>query len=398
MVITKWSGSVWNQVFLGVDGAPDDSKFPNPPFTTFATTPLSREKPFLFVEHDQYLVRVPYAKLESRGVSWATGLTDGLTVPLSDFFVATPTDSVARINVALAGGKHLLFTPGVYEVNESIVVGRANTVVLGLGLATLLAVDGAIPLTILDQPGIIVSGLIFDAGTVESPILLQVGVPHSTEKGDPSNPITLHDIYFRVGGPYIGKADICLQVNSNHVLIDHTWVWRADHGLEPFNGVNGFEGDNERWLANIGRNGVVVNGDNVTVTGLFVEHYQEYNVIWNGEGGRVFFFQNELPYDPPTQNDWRADDGALGWAAYKVNDTVKEHELHGGGVYCYNRNNPDIISEHGFQVPTNVAGIKMKRIYTRNLSGPGTVNSVINGVGAKVDSNTKGPNYVLSYP
>ena len=57
--------------------------------------------------------------------------------------------------------------------------------------------------------------------------------------------------------------------------------------------------------------GLVVNGDNVTATGLFVEHYKKYNVIWNGENGKTIFFQNELPYDPPTQAAWQHD-GVLG--------------------------------------------------------------------------------------
>ena len=48
------------------------------------------------------------------------------------------------------------------------------------------------------------------------------------------NPTTLSDVYFRVGGPHVGKADTALEVNSDHVLIDHTWVWRADHGVEGF--------------------------------------------------------------------------------------------------------------------------------------------------------------------
>ena len=132
-------------------------------------------------------------------------------------------------------------------------------------------------------------------------------------------------------------------------------------------------------------------------TGLFVEHYQEHNVIWNGQRGRVYFFQNELPYDPPTQNDWMANDGTLGWAAYKVDDSVIEHELYGGGVYTYNRNNPAIITENGFETPANVTGIKIERIYTRNLSGPGSIISVINGVGDTADLQNEGPHYVTSY-
>ena len=153
-------------------------------------------------------------------------------------------------------------------------------------------------------------------------------------------------MYFRVGGPHIGKADVALEVNSDNVLIDHTWVWRADHGVE------GFSGDTERWNTNIGRNGVVVNGDNVTATGLFVEHFQQYNTVWNGESGTTILYQNELPYDPPTQADWMHD-GVEGWAGYKVGDDVTTHQLYGGGVYVFNRNNPSIHTENGFEVPAD---------------------------------------------
>jgi hypothetical protein len=198
------------------------------------------------------------------------------------------------------------------------------------------------------------------------------------------------------GGPHIGKANVCLEVNSNHVLIDHTWVWRADHGVEDFDLTNGFEGDNERWVTNIGLNGVIVNGNHVTATGLFVEHYQEYNLIWNGEHGKVYFFQNELPYEP-SQAQWTADDGTLGWAGYKVNEAVTEHELWCGGVYCYNRNHPDVVTENGFEVP-NKPGVSLNHIYTRNLSGPGTINFIVNGLGRTVNEADKGPFYVVAYP
>ena len=109
-------------------------------------------------------------------------------------------------------------------------------------------------------------------------------------------------MYFRVGGPHIGKADTALEVNSDNVLIDHTWVWRGDHGVEGF--TEGVNGDTERWNTNTGRYGAVINGDNVTATGLFVEHFQQYNTVWNGERGTTILYQNELPYDPPTQADW----------------------------------------------------------------------------------------------
>ncbi len=389
-----WTNAVWNQVFSGMTftgnpgAVPVDSSYPNPPYTVLDKTPVSREKPYLFVDaKGAYQVRVPSAHTNTSGISWEAGMTPGRTIPLSDFFVARPQDSVQTINNQLARGKHLLLTPGDYQVARTVDVKRADTVVLGMGLATLTAVNGATPLAIADRPGVIVAGVTIDAGTVESQVLLQVGKPNGNNgkpNNDPANPTTLSDVYFRVGGPHIGKTDIALEINSNNVLVDHTWVWRADHGIEDFDTSTGDFGDTERWATNIGRNGLVVNGDDVMATGLFVEHFQEYNTIWNGERGRVVLYQNELPYDPPTQADWTTPDGTLGWAGYKVAADVKEHQLWGGGVYVFNRNDPTIVTENGYEVP-DAPGVVLTHLMTKNLSGPGTINHVVNGVGEKVD-------------
>ena len=392
--IGGWSNGVWNQVFAGVEGAPSDATFPSPPYTTLETTPISREKPYLFVDaQGAYHVRVPSAQTDTRGITWAGGMTAGRTIPLHDFFVATPSDSVQTINSQLARGLHLLLTPGVYDVPRSISVKRADTVVLGLGHATLTAVGGAVPLTVEDVPGVVVAGVTIDAGTVESPVLLQVGKKNGnngSKKSDPANPTTLSDVYFRVGGPHIGRADVALEVNSDGVLIDHTWVWRADHGVE------GFSGDTERWNTNTGRNGVVVNGDDVTATGLFVEHFQQYNTVWNGQDGTTILYQNELPYDPPSQAEWMHD-GVEGWAGYKVGDRVTTHELVGGGVYVFNRNDPSIHTENGFEVP-ETPGVRLHHVMTVNL-GAGTIDHVVNGVGGPADTTRIGaPVYVVDYP
>jgi hypothetical protein len=391
--IGTWSNGVWNQVFSGVVGAPDDSAFPNPPYTTLATTPLSREKPFLFTdERGAVKVRVPAAKRDTRGISWADGLTPGRTLPLSDFFVARPGDSVQTINRELARGRNLLLTPGVYDIDRAINVKRPETVVLGIGHATLTAVNGATPLTVADVPGVIVAGVTIDAGLTESRTLLRVGSRNGrggTAWGDPT---TLSDVYFRVGGPHIGKTDTALEVNSDNVLIDHTWVWRADHGVEGFTG-----GDTERWRTNTGRKGAVINGNNVVATGLFVEHFQQYNTTWNGNNGTVVLYQNELPYDPPTQADWTQPDGTLGYPGYKVGDQVRNHRLYGGGVYVFNQNNPSIVTENGFEVPER-PGVRLHHIMTVNLSA-GTINHVVNGVGGPADTTRIGqPVYVNDYP
>jgi hypothetical protein len=389
--VAGWSNGVWNQVFSGVVGAPAETGFPNPPYTTLDTTPVSREKPYLFVGTDgTYNVRVPSAQKNSRGVSWANGITPGRTVPIGDFFVATPSDSVQAINNALSRGKNLLLTPGVYDIAQSIKVKRADTVVLGIGQATLTAVDGSTPIEVSDVPGVVIAGVTVDAGLEKSPVLLRVGKElGNNHRSSADDPTTLSDVYFRVGGPHVGKADVALEVNSDNVLIDHTWVWRADHGVEGFTNT-------ERWNTNIGRNGVIINGDHVTATGLFVEHFQQYDTVWNGDDGTTILYQNELAYDPPTQADWM-NGNVKGWAAYKVGDDVKTHNLYGGGAYVFNQNNPAIHTENGFEVP-QAPGVKLHHIMTVNL-GAGTLDHVVNGVGGPADTTRTGsPVYVVDYP
>ena len=403
-VVGVWTNAVWNQVFSGVEGAPSDATFPNPPYTTLERTPLSREKPYLYVDSaGQWQVRIPYAASGTRGVSWSAGPTPGRTVPLSDFHVVHPGDAWSSINSALAQGKSLLFTPGLYDVARSIRVTRPGTVVLGMGHATLTAVGGATPLVVEDRAGIVVAGLTIDAGSTESSALLTVGASSAQGQGPSgrpdvstsTDPLTLSDVYFRVGGPHIGRTRAVLVVESDHVLIDHTWVWRADHGVEGF--IAGVEGDTDRWRTNTAANGVIVSGDDVTATGLFVEHFQQHNTIWTGERGVVVLYQNELPYDPPTQADWTQPDGTLGYAGYRVGDQVQTHTLYGGGSYVYHRNDPTIVTRAGFQVPTR-AGVTLTHVLTVNL-GAGTIRHVVNDVGGQVDnSNTGTPAYVAAYP
>lgn len=385
--IGDWSNGVWNQVFSGVNGAPAQS-FPTPPYTNLANTPISREKPYITLDAaGQYSVFVPAVRTDSAGTTWENGPTAGRSIPMSDFFVASPSDSAKTINSQLARGKNLLLTPGIYNIDQSIDVKRANTVVLGLGMATLTAVNGAVPLTVADVPGVDIAAVTVDAGEVNSPALMRIGKATNSGKAnrqsDPDNPTTLHDVFFRIGGPHVGKATLSLEVNSDNVLLDHIWAWRADHG----NGVG--------WSTNTADYGVIINGNNVTATGLFVEHYQKYNVIWNGEQGKTVFFQNELPYDAPNQAAWQHD-GVLGWAGYKVAESVNTHDLWGGGSYVYNNVDPTIHATRGFEVPVT-PGVKLHGLLTVNL-GAGTLDHVVNNTGAPVTTDNVGvPSYVADF-
>jgi hypothetical protein len=385
--IGTWSNGVWNQVFAGVQGAPAQS-YPEPPYTTLAKNPASREKPYLYIDSvGKWKVFVPAPRTSYSGTTWENGPTLGRSVPLSKFFIAKPSDSVATINSHLSRGQNLLLTPGVYDVDKTITVKNASTVVLGMGLATLTAVNGAVVMSSADVPGIDIAGITIDAGTKNSPVLLRIGTK-SGHRGTsrPANPTALQDVFFRIGGPHVGKASLSLEVNSDNVILDDIWAWRADHG------VSGSVG----WDVNTAKNGVIVNGDNVTATGFFVEHYQQYNVIWNGENGKTVFFQNELPYDAPDQAAWQHD-GVLGWAGYKVADSVNTHELWGGGSYVFNNVNPDLHATRGFEVP-NKPGVKMHDLLSVQL-GEGTLDHVINDKGLAVSSADVGiPSCVVLYP
>src|SRR5438477_7445132 len=383
--IDFWTNAVWNQVFSGVIGAPAQS-FPSPTYTTLPASPVTREAPYLYLDSaGNYNVFVPSVQYNTAGTSWASGQTPGTSISIDTFFVAQPTDSAASINAALQRGMNLILTPGVYHLDQSINVTRPDSVVLGLGFPTLVPDNGVASMTVARAKGMLISGIIFDAGPTNSPVLLQVGSGHARSDNETSDPTALHDVFFRIGGATPGKATTALVVNSDNVILDDIWSWRADHG----NGCG--------WSANTADTGLVVNGDNVTAYGLFVEHYQKYNVIWNGNGGEVIFFQNELPYDPPTQADYEHE-GVLGYAAFKVAGNVQSFQGYGMGSYIFTNVNPDIHVSHAFEVPVT-PGVRMHDLLTINLSGPGTIDHVINDTGGPVSSANKDvASQVVSYP
>ncbi|OEJ97231.1 discoidin domain-containing protein [Streptomyces thermolilacinus] len=382
--IGGWSNSVWNQVFSGVEGAPATS-FPEPRYTTLNTTPISREKPFLYLDGNEYKVFAPAKRTDARGTSWASGTPQGESVPLSRFYVVKPGTTAATMNAALEQGLHLLFTPGVYHVDRTIDVNRANTIVLGLGLATIIPDNGVTAMRVADVDGVRLAGFLIDAGTVNSPTLLEIG-PQDAAADHAANPTTVQDVYIRIGGAGPGKATTSMVVNSDDVIIDHTWVWRADHG----EGVG--------WETNRADYGVRVNGDDVLATGLFVEHFNKYDVEWYGERGRTVFYQNEKAYDAPNQAAIQ-NGTTKGYAAYRVDDSVDTHEAWGLGSYCNYNVDPSIRQDHGFKTPVK-PGVRFHSLLVVSLGGMGHYNHVINETGAStVPAGTSTvPSTVVSFP
>jgi hypothetical protein len=380
--IGSWSNGVWNMVFTGVVGAPAQG-FPNPVYTTVDRTPYVREKPYLTADSGgAWRVFVPALKQDARGTTWAGGPSAGNSLSIDQFYIVRPGDSAARINQALTQGLNLLFTPGVYHLDQTLRVARADTVVLGLGYATLVPDNGVTAMSVADVDGVRIAGLLFDAGTTNSAALLQIGdsgasLPHAAD------PASVQDVFFRIGGAGVGKATNSLVVNSANVIVDHIWAWRADHGT----GIG--------WTVNTADTGLAVNGADVVAYGLFVEHYQKHEVVWNGERGRSYFFQNEMPYDPPSQSAWRT--GALGYAAYKVGDAVQQHEAWGLGSYCFFNVDPTIHADRGFEVPA-VPGVKLHSLSTVSLGGHGVIDHVVNSTGSAAQGTATLPATVTNFP
>jgi hypothetical protein len=368
-----WSGGVWNMVFSGVIGAPAQT-FPAKPITTLATTPVSREKPFLYVDNNgHYFVFKPALRTNVSGVDWGSSSPGiGTSIPISSFFIATPANTASDINTALASGMNLILTPGVYQLNAPINITNPDTVVLGLGFATLVPTAGNLTMTVADVDGVQIAGLIFDAGPTNSPVLLQVGSPSGPDLNHATDPTTIHDVTFRIGGATAGSATTSLHITSNNVILDNIWAWRADHG----NGVG--------WTSNTAAHGVIVDANNVTALGLFVEHYQQNQVVWNGNGGETIFYQSEMPYDPPSQVAWM-DGTGNGYSSYAVSNSVTTHKAYGVGVYSYFNQGVNIVADSGITVPVT-SGVTITDAVTVFLNGSGSITHVVNNAGGTAKS------------
>ncbi|MGB6690764.1 MAG: malectin domain-containing carbohydrate-binding protein [Terracidiphilus sp.] len=382
-VLGGWSGSNWNMVFAGVEGAPF-SNYPTNSFTVLPTTPVKREKPFLYVdEQGGYRVFVPLGESSSSGIDWRERRGHDYSIPISQFFIAQPSNTLDEINRALAEGKNLILTPGIYQLPGSIRVTRPDTIVLGLGYATLVPQTGTPAITVADVDGVQLAGLVIDAGPVNSPVLLQLGDPQRSRRSHQWDPSSLNDIFLRIGGATPGLATTSLEIDSDDVILDNIWAWRADHG----NGVG--------WTDNVADHGLVVNGDFVTALGLAVEHYEQNQVLWNGEHGETIFYQSELPYDVPSQSAWMQG-SANGYSSYAVSSWVKDHRAYGLGVYSFFDQGVDIVEDSAITVP-DANDVSVTHAVSVFIAGSGAISHVVDDAGGSVGGSF-GLSFLPSYP
>ncbi|MCR5703130.1 MAG: hypothetical protein K6G85_00800, partial [Eubacterium sp.] len=369
----NYAPAVWNSVLVGSKTSIKESNWPQGSSTVVANTPVIAEKPFLVSgnNEDEYGIVVPKMKKNTQGVSWENMTEEDYTyIDIKDCYVAKPTDTAAQINAGIGGKKALILTPGIYELDSAIEINQQDTVVLGLGLATIKPTKGNQCMTVGNAEGVHIAGVLFDAGRVKSDVLLTVG-----EKGmdadHSANPVVLSDCFFRVGGADKENCQtkVCVIINTNNVICDNFWVWRADHGA----GV--------AWNKNTCDNGVIFNGKNITAYGLMVEHFQKVQTQWNGDGGRCYMYQSELPYDITSQSVWN-EPASYGYTDYKVSNSVKSHEGYGIGIYsCYQK--AQCFLKSAVTCP-DTPGVKFTNVCTYSLVGNGGIDYAINKAGYSV--------------
>ncbi|CAK9033383.1 unnamed protein product [Durusdinium trenchii] len=402
-------GGQWNIVLVGCTGTPPEtlpSNGAHVALTNVALTPTVAEKPFISVDSaGLFSLEIPIFRVLSVGPSFAEQEMTS-SVPFSEVYLARSSDLTSLIQAKLDLGLHVVLSPGIYNLTAPLTLSTADQVLLGIGMATLVAPKDGRPCVYVkgSATGVRVAGLMLQAAASPSVLkvvpvstLLQWGEPGavSGDGGDPTKPGVLSDIFARVGGPDVDRSigvDVVLRIYSNYVVGDNLWIWRADHAFvgqdtqpDPQNSLLPMSGRvpkaSEYYLTAAGdypaKTGLEVFGDFVTIYGLAVEHFIEDNTIWHGEAGRVYFYQNELPYDVDQETF-----GDKGYSGYRVSPTVQRHEAQGAGVYSYFRDFQCLVPS-GFVAPST-DGVRFTNVFTRFLNGKPGIEHVLNDQGTPV--------------
>lgn len=376
---------VWNGVFAAVAGAPEaqcgilnETVSGQASISVESSIPLIAEKPYISSSDNgqSFQLLVPGVQTSTApGVAWTeAGFPDTKAYDFSEVYVTQPTDTAAIINAKLAEGLHIVISPAIYALEDALYVAQENQVVLGLGLATLIAPPNGKPcIVVADVTGVRVAGVLLQAGAWETTgAMLQVGETGEFE-GSEANPVVLTDVFARAGGPDdgVGPVDAMVAVRSGYTVIDNTWLWRADHGVSGL--VYGG--------ANPVRNGLQVTADNVFAYGLKSEHTLEDNVLWEGDNGLTFFYQAEIMYDYT--------DPVWDFSCYTLGENVTSHTATGIGCYSFFRDAP-VQAPSGLR--TNGAkGVAIDKALTVFLNGndASSINSVVDSDGLAVNANVQ---------
>ncbi len=82
-----------------------------------------------------------------------------------------------------------------------------------------------------------------------------------------------------------------------------------------------------------------------------------------------------------------------------MTSNVRTFTGYGLGSYCFFNQGLPIQATEAFQAPDTAAGVQLHDLLTVFLSGSGSIDSVIDGIGAPVTSAAAGtPSNVVSFP
>lgn len=404
-----WPEGVWNMVFVGCTGNVPQTNGGS--FTNIEKTPLIAEKPYIVCNDaatNSYSLVIPGVeqnKSGALGAATATKISDTVVVPFDKVYIATPSDTAQKITEMLTI-YDVILTPGIYNLEESIKIRRHNACLLGIGFPTLVSQKEHACVRVDSISGNVrIGGLLLQAGTTRAPGANVITKPLLIWGDAPtiSNKIVqkvrskiastqpggfIYDVFARVGGTNNSTlnemtASLMMQINVPNVVCDNLWLWRADHEI---GGVLVYNSRNPCDTA------LEVNGKNVIVYGLGAEHTLKDMVKWNGDNGKVYFFQAEYPYDV-TQANY----GDLGYVAYRLGNKVVNHQAWGLGAYSFFRDF-NVTVNSGFATPSgSKPGILFTNVFTRWLNGNGQISHIINNTGPAVDSSHPGPEYEATY-
>ena len=317
---------------------------------------------------------------------------------MEEFYIANPkTDNSKTLNEALEKIGRILFVPGHYVLDEPLQVNNAHSVILGMGYATLEISNTNITAAIItkDVENVRIANILIEAGYYSKNMMV-IGEGQKNENFE-QNPIVLSDLFFRIGGVsnIHTETDTALVINSDYVIGDNFWIWRADHsrGIAWKDYV---DDEGEKVYGNPAETGILVNGDYVICYALMVEHFRKYQTYWKGEHGKVIMYQSETPYRVESQTEWKSHDNTVnGYSSYKVDDNVKHHDGQGIGVYWVNYSN--VLLANAIEVP-ETEGVRMYHLVTTNFTSsyPGYIENVINGTGGSGEGGSA--RYVEVYP
>ncbi|TNF66721.1 MAG: hypothetical protein EP298_08545 [Gammaproteobacteria bacterium] len=342
-------------------------------------------------------------------------------IPINQFIILTPDNDkpteiskteINQINTQLSNNaiKGLIIMPGIYKLQGTINTPNDKTI-LGLGIPALVCQSQTGSCMTTASEGVHISGITFDAGTngnINDPqnTLLTIG---TKGQGKINNPTILQDVYCRIARTEVSQdspsAYSCITVNANYTIGQNLWLWRADHDVKITASL-------VPWTIDQAQYGLIVNGNHVTMNALAVEHFENYQTVWNGTDGEINFYQSEMPYFMPLDdgNDQKTISCALpGEASTKqqvcaslyITANASNFKADGLGIYSYF---PSIQAQKTINAETAIKvditnNILINHVVTRWLNGDSKsgIDSIMvlkDGSsipqGSKVDGTTKG--------